>query len=864
MATTIVSNSTAATFGNSPQKTGEPLDHATLYSGKALEFDGVADYITADEALGTIDISADYWTIAMWLNFTTVPASGADIGIFTCRDGERMGIILSRNDGSYSSHIQIVTFGAEGYVRRGDLYSKCNDGNWHYIVGCTSQGTLTFYIDGVITPIATGSMPDIGSLGLADDVLDIGGYGGTTAGTMYDGKMSNFQIWNKVWSADDVKYAYENPEKLITDNASVTDGITTSNLKLWYPMNDTGIRSPQTVVFDAAGTNNTTKNHATTTFLGDELWDSGNASNFDSGTGSWVKYSTNNMTNDSSALKIDRPSSGGDARGANLVLNNSKDLQSDLTVGRTYKLVFDAKKSGNNITVRVFYSSISETVSVTTTDFTSYSITFEAEHATSMYLEMQSMAANDAIWLDNMSLKEVGTATGWTDADQVDTIPQTALMNGNIMQVSATADENTDYISGSMPTFTDADIHSIFIWWFPHDFPNGTSVSDSRYGLFRTATPAWSLKVQDNDIKFTKEGVADYSATDNNYTEQKWFLTGYTRNGTGSNTGKLYTNGVAGTTFTPAASGFDGSTTYKFGSSNVTTTQPPLFGEVMMFDAELTALEVTELYNSGAPLNATKHSQASNLVGYWRNNHLTSAGTWEDLSSNNNHGTLNGTHSTIFFQEGVTANLDSQGFITNITHPSGGAAWFDGVNSYINAGSNNTIDDIWRSSATVEFWIKPMSATAADRVMDKKPSGTDGWYISLEDVSGAACDIQLKCDATTTDSTQITASREIALYQWNYVSIVYDGSVVTNTATIYVGGGSTNAKPTSKTVTSTNPGAVPLATDAANDLAIGGRSGTETANSFDGFIDEVRIYKRVLTLAEVTKNFNHGKSKHSN
>ena len=45
MATSIVSNNTAATFGNSPQKTGEALDHATLLSGKALEFDGISDYI---------------------------------------------------------------------------------------------------------------------------------------------------------------------------------------------------------------------------------------------------------------------------------------------------------------------------------------------------------------------------------------------------------------------------------------------------------------------------------------------------------------------------------------------------------------------------------------------------------------------------------------------------------------------------------------------------------------------------------------------------------------------------------------------------------------------------------------------------
>ena len=51
----IVSNSTAATFGNSPQKTGEPLDHAKLYSGKALEFDGVL----VVSKTWTVDITAD-------------------------------------------------------------------------------------------------------------------------------------------------------------------------------------------------------------------------------------------------------------------------------------------------------------------------------------------------------------------------------------------------------------------------------------------------------------------------------------------------------------------------------------------------------------------------------------------------------------------------------------------------------------------------------------------------------------------------------------------------------------------------------------------------------------------------------------
>ena len=43
MATTIVFTSDAGT--NAPYKLGSPPDFGTLYSGRALEFDGVTDYV---------------------------------------------------------------------------------------------------------------------------------------------------------------------------------------------------------------------------------------------------------------------------------------------------------------------------------------------------------------------------------------------------------------------------------------------------------------------------------------------------------------------------------------------------------------------------------------------------------------------------------------------------------------------------------------------------------------------------------------------------------------------------------------------------------------------------------------------------
>lgn len=46
------------------------------------------------------------------------------------------------------------------------------------------------------------------------------------------------------------------------------------------------------------------------------------------------------------------------------------------------------------------------------------------------------------------------------------------------------------------------------------------------------------------------------------------------------------------------------------------------------------------------------------------------------------------------------------------------------------------------------------------------------------------------------------------------------------------------------------------------DLRIG--KGQTEINPFTGYIDEARIYNRVLTPNEILRNYNSGKSKHKN
>ena len=74
-----------------------------------------------------------------------------------------------------------------------------------------------------------------------------------------------------------------------------------------------------------------------------------------------------------------------------------------------------------------------------------------------------------------------------------------------------------------------------------------------------------------------------------------------------------------------------------------------------------------------------------------------------------------------------------------------------------------------------------------------------------------------------------------------------------NNVIIYVNGDS-------KSLTEVSPSGASVA-NTGNDLYIGNRSLQD--RSYDGLIDEVRIYNRILSPAEVTKNYKHGKGKHS-
>ena len=58
-------------YTNAPLKQGEPPDYGFLYTGKGLEFDGVADKVNFDSILFG---STDTFTISVWMKAGTITA----------------------------------------------------------------------------------------------------------------------------------------------------------------------------------------------------------------------------------------------------------------------------------------------------------------------------------------------------------------------------------------------------------------------------------------------------------------------------------------------------------------------------------------------------------------------------------------------------------------------------------------------------------------------------------------------------------------------------------------------------------------------------------------------------------------------
>ena len=208
------------------------------------------------------------------------------------------------------------------------------------------------------------------------------------------------------------------------------------------------------------------------------------------------------------------------------------------------------------------------------------------------------------------------------------------------------------------------------------------------------------------------------------------------------------------------------------------------------------------------PVTLTVVPPATGLVGAWGFDEATGA-TAIDSSGSGNPGTISGA--------------------TRTTGKYGGALSFDGINDWVTVADANSLDVT--NKMTVEAWLLPTALGGAWRTaLIKEQSGQLAYALYAATDTGS----RPSANVFTTSDHGLLGPAALPLNAWSHLAMTYDGT----TLRLYVNGSQvSSAALTGNAVVSTGA------------LRIGGNG--VWGEWFNGTIDDVRLYSRALTAAEI-------------
>jgi len=355
-------------------------NNAKLFTGKALSFDGVNDYVD----LNSLTLSGSVMTTALWIKSTE---SSSFRYIFD--------INPNRFIFGFNSNVanQIGVYDNSSWKYFGE---SPNDGSYHRLVLVLNDTSASLYIDGV----QLGSTVTINPIDVDSSTAFrlMSSYAGTSA--FLNADISDFQIYNTAWTSDDVAYDYANPNNLVIDSTSTL--ITKSNLIGYWALSE----GSGNIAFDSAG-------------LGGELVTNGD---FADGSSDWQDVDGGKLSFGVNGLTID--SSQGTARA----------LQLDVTEdGKSYSVNYTIHENLGSTILNYYkgtgYGSLDSSVGSHTFTFlrlgTNDNWYFNAPSGTSITISnisVREVTDNDGTSYD-------GGVIGATWVDQQPTIPQLGMMD---------------------------------------------------------------------------------------------------------------------------------------------------------------------------------------------------------------------------------------------------------------------------------------------------------------------------------------------------------------------------------------------------------------------------------------------------
>ncbi len=295
-----------------------------------------------------------------------------------------------------------------------------------------------------------------------------------------------------------------------------------------------------------------------------------------------------------------------------------------------------------------------------------------------------------------------------------------------------------------------------------------------------------------------------------------WHHIAFTKNGVN---GIFYVDGVANGTSTaainidyssisgPLAIGGDirDSGSYYFGAID----------EPRIYNRALSASEIWDLYQMG---NSDKVNSADSqgdslekgMVGYWKLDDASGTSA-TDSSGNANTGTLtNGP--------------------TWTTGQIGGATDFDGTNDYVDAGNGSSLR--LNGPLTMSFWMYGRGSSVDAYIAGTAGTNLEGYSCTHHNGATVYCYVQ---------SGANSVSAAVGTNTWAHITLTWDGTTGTNGKKLYVNG-TLQSQGTSSQSALSGWGNFRIGEDA-----------TATRTRFNGKVDELRVYNRVLSAEEVTK-----------
>jgi glucose/arabinose dehydrogenase/chitodextrinase len=205
---------------------------------------------------------------------------------------------------------------------------------------------------------------------------------------------------------------------------------------------------------------------------------------------------------------------------------------------------------------------------------------------------------------------------------------------------------------------------------------------------------------------------------------------------------------------------------------------------------------------------------------------------------------LSGLVAAYSFDEGTGATANDSSGQANTATLINGVAWvagqhgkaasFDGVNDYITI-PNSASTNISGSSLTLSMWINPQPLASGDSVVIGKfwntTMSSPYYQYGLELAGGTVPNFLV---GTTSGVREAAMTGQLPLNQWSYLAVVFNGTQ----AQFYVNGALISTQALSATIVARG-----------NPINIG--ADASPAQFYKGLLDDLRIYSRVLTQAQI-------------